>query len=174
MPTEEKRQAVAELKEAIEQATGFYVTEFTGIEANDMNALRGDIAEADGNLMVVKNSLFRLALEDTEAAGMADLMTGPRAVVFCHGDQVGPAKAVREFGEEHENAIILKGGFSDGKALDEAQANRMATLPTKEELIASVVGGVSAPITGLVFTLNGLVSDLVFTLQAVAEEKQPA
>ena len=174
MPTDEKRQAVAELKAAIEQATGFYVTEFSGIEANDMNVLRGQIAAVDANLTVVKNRLFRLAVADTAAEGLSDLMVGPRAIVFCYGEAVAPAKAVKEFSDGHDNAISIKGGFGDGQVLDEAQANRMATLPSKEELLASVVGGIASPVSGLVFTLSGLVSDLVYTLQAVADEKQPA
>jgi large subunit ribosomal protein L10 len=125
-------------------------------------------------MMVVKNSLFRLAVADTAAEGIADLMIGPRAVVFCYGDQVAPAKAIKEFGDDHDDAITLKGGFGEGQVIDEAQANRMATLPSRDELIASVVGGVSSPVTGLVFTLNGIVSDFVYTLHAVADQKESA
>lgn len=174
MPTEEKRQAVADLRAAIERCTSFYVTEFGGIQSNNMNSLRGAIAGTDANLIVVKNSLFRLALAETPAADIADLMVGPRAVVFCYGDAVAPAKTIKEFGDKNNDAITIKGGFSDGQILSEAQANRMATLPSREELIAGVVGGVAAPVTGLVFTLNGIVSDFVYTLQAVADQKQSA
>lgn len=174
MPTEEKRQAVAELRAAIEQCTGFYVTEFSGIRVNNMNALRGTIADADANLVVVKNSLFRLAVADTPAAGISDLMIGPRAVLFCYGDPVAPAKTIKEFGDKNNDAITIKGGFGEGRVLDEAQANRMATLPSRDELIASVVGGIAAPVTGLVFALNGIVSEFVYTLQAVADQKQSA
>ncbi len=174
MPTEEKRQAVAELRATIEQSSAFYIAEFSGIQANAMNVLRGAIADADASMFVVKNRLFKLAVADTAAEAICDQMIGPRAVIFCHTDPVAPAKAIKEFGDKNNDAITIKGGFSDGRILDEAEANRMATVPSREELIASVVGGVAAPVTGLVFTLNGIVSDFVYTLQAVADQKQSA
>ncbi len=171
MPTEQKRQIVAELKQAIEASTSLYIAEFAQLSANDMGALRGEVREADAQLVVVKNRLFQLALEGTEAAAMVELMAGPRAVVFCYGDAIAPAKAISKFAQEHGGNIVLKAGFAHGQLLDEQQANRMATLPSRQELLAGVVNGVAAPLMDLVYTLSGLVSDLVFTLQAVADQK---
>jgi len=171
LPTEEKQATVARLNEAVAGSSSILVAEFSQLSANDMNELRRQVSDADAELVVVKNRLFRLALAGTEAGNLAELMTGPRAIIFCNSDAVAPAGAVARFAADHDNAIALKGGFAEGKVLDEEQANYMATLPSRDELLAHVVGGISAPITGLVFTLSGLVSDLVFTLQAVADEK---
>jgi len=171
LPTEEKQATVARLNEAVAGSSSILVAEFSQLSANDMNELRRQVSDADAELVVVKNRLFRLALAGTEAESLAELMTGPRAIIFCNSDAVAPAGAVARFAADHDNAIALKGGFAEGKVLDEEQANYMATLPSRDELLAHVVGGISAPITGLVFTLSGLVSDLVFTLQAVADEK---
>ncbi len=171
MPTEEKQAIVARLNEAVSSSISIYVAEFSQLSANDMNELRGHIGEADAELVVVKNRLFRLALAGTEAEGLAELITGPRAVIFCYSDAIAPAGALFRFGAAHSDVITLKGGFAEGEVLTEEQANFMATLPSRDELIANVVGGIASPITGLVFTLSGLVSDLVFTLQAVADQK---
>ncbi len=171
MPTEQKRETVAQLKEAIETSYSIYVTEFSRLSANDMNQLRGHVEAAGGRFAVVKNRLFRLAVAGTEAEGLAELMAGPRAVVFCRDDAVTPAKAIAKFAADHGDNIVIKAAFVDGRVLDERQANRMATLPSREELLAGVVSGIAAPVSGLVYTLSGLVSDLVFTLQAVADEK---
>jgi len=171
LPTEEKQAIVARLNEAISSSSSIYVAEFSQLSANDMNELRRLVRDTDAQFIVVKNRLFRLALAGTEAEGLTELMTGPRAIIFCSGDLVAAAAAVAKFATDHSDAITLKGGFAEGEVLDEQQANYMATLPSRNELLAHVVGGISAPITGLVFTLSGLVSDLVFTLQAVADEK---
>ncbi len=173
MPTEEKIEMVAELKEIFENSEAMYLTEFSGLSANDMNELRGAIEGAEARLMVVKNRLFKLALEGTEAADLQEVLTGPKAIIFCHGGTVAPAKAVTEFAEEH-GGIELTGGFVNGEILDAEGANFMATLPSRDELLGSVVAGIASPVTGLVHTLNALVSDLVFTLQAVAEDRESA
>ncbi len=171
MPTEQKRETVARLKQAIESSESLYIAEFSELSANDMGELRGQVKDADAQLVVVKNRLFRLAIEGTQVEALVELMTGPRAVVFCYGDPVAPAKAIATFADDHSGSIVIKAGFADGQLLDEQQANRMATLPSRQELLASVVSGIAAPVTDLVYTLSGLVSDLVLTLQAVADQK---
>ena len=173
MPTEEKVQMVADLKEEVENADSIYITEFSGLSANDMNTLRGAVEDAEARIMVIKNRLFKLALEGTEAEGLSDHLTGPRAVVFCHGGAVAPAKAVTEFADEY-GGIELVGGYAEDRLLDGEQANVMATLPSREELLAQVVAGIGSPVTGLVRTLDSLVSDVVYTLEAVAEHKESA
>ena len=171
LPTEQKRETVAALKTAIANSVGIYVAEFTRLSANDMNELRGLVEQAGGRFIVIKNRLMKLAAEDTGAAGLADVLTGPRALVFCESDPVGPAKAISKFGTDHANVVKLKGGYIDGQILDEKRANMMADVPSREELLASVVGGIAAPLTGLLHGLGGPVSDLVFTLQAVADQR---
>jgi large subunit ribosomal protein L10 len=164
---------VADLKDEFENAEAIYLTEYSGLSANDMNTLRGAVDDAEARIMVVKNRLLKLALEGTDAEELIEHLTGPKAVVFCHGGAVAPAKAVTEFADEY-GGIELVGGFAEGEVLDAEKAQFMATLPSREELLAQVVAGIGSPITGLVHTLNGVVSDFVFTLQAMAEENESA
>lgn len=171
MPTEQKRETVAELKAAVEESSAMYVAEFSRLSANDMNELRGHIQQSGARFVVVKNSLLKLAVQDTEAAELVEVMTGPRALVFCYEDPIAPAKAVSKFGSDHGGAVSLKAGYVDGRVLDERQAAMMADVPGREELLAAVVGGIAAPLSGLVHALGGPVADLVFTLQAVADER---
>lgn len=173
MPTEEKVQMVADLKEEFENADSIYMTEYSGLSANDMNILRGAIEDAQARIMVVKNRLFRLALQGTDAEELGELLTGPKAIIFCHGGAVAPAKAVTDFAEEH-GGIELVGGFAEGQVLDAEKAKFMATLPSRDELRAQVVAAIRSPLSGLVHTLKAPVSNFVFTLRAIAEEKESA
>lgn len=171
MPTQGKIEAVADLKERFETSSAVYAVEYSKITANDMNVLRAQIGDADGHMMIVKNRLVKLAIDGTDAEGLSEQLTGPLAYVFCSGDIVGPAKALATFGDAHPGTIEFRGGFADGVVTDQAEVQKIATLPSKEEIIAGVVGAVASPVTGFVFTLNGLVSDFVYTLQAVADQK---
>ncbi len=171
MPTQQKIEQVAALKERFENSAAVYAVEYSKITANDMNALRGQVRDADGQMMIVKNRLIKLAIADTPAEAMGDMLVGPLVYVFCASDIVGPAKAIAKFGDDHPETVAIIGGFADGAVMDAAQAQKLATLPSREELIAGVVGAVASPVTGFVFTLNGIVSDFVYTLQAVADKK---
>jgi large subunit ribosomal protein L10 len=171
LPTEQKRETVAALKTAIAESQGLYVTEFSRLSANAMNDLRAQVEQAGGRFVVVKNRLMKLAAADTGAAGLSDVMIGPRALVFCYEDPIAPAKAISKFGEDHANAVTLKAAYVDGKVFDEAQAKMMADIPSREELLAAVVSAIAAPVTGLVHALGGPTSDLVFTVQAVADKR---
>lgn len=173
MPTQEKMQTVAELRERITSSRGVYLAEYKGLNVKDISQLRQQIRKDGAQMMVVKNRLLNLAIQGTEAEGLQAFLTGPNAVIFCDQDAVAPAKAIAEFAKTHP-VLAWKGGFVEGSVFDAAGIARVAELPPRQELLASVVGGISAPVSGLVFTLSGLVSDLVYTLKAVADKKNEA
>ena len=173
MPTQEKIEAVAELKEQVSASSGIYLAEYKGLSVQAISDLRKQMRDAGAQMIVAKNRLFKLALDGTSAEGLSEHLAGPNAVFFCTDDPVAPAKVVADFAKDHPT-VVWKGGYIDGAVLDARGMERIAYLPSKQEIVAGVVGGVSSPITGFVFTLNGLVSDLVYTLQAVADQKQSA
>jgi large subunit ribosomal protein L10 len=150
-----------------------YLAEYKGLNVKGISQLRRRIREAGGEMVVAKNRLLNLAIAGTGAEGLNAYLKGPNAVIFCEADALAPAKVMQEFQKTNE-ALVWKGGFVDGTVLDANGMKRIADLPSKQEIIAGVVGTVAGPLSGLVFTLGGLVSELVFTLQAVADKKQEA
>lgn len=173
MPTLEKEQTVEQLRERVQRAAGVYLVEYKGLNVRDISELRKQVRQADAQMIVVKNRLLKLAIEGTPAAALEPFLKGPNAAFFCEGDAFAPAKTIEEFAKTHE-VLKWKGGFVDGLLMDGAGMSKIASLPPKTEILAGVVGGVAAPLTGLVFTLSGLVSDLVYTLQAVADKREGA
>jgi large subunit ribosomal protein L10 len=173
VPTQAKVETVAALKQRVQQAQGIYLAEYKGLNVKDISELRRRIRQADGEMVVTKNSLLNLALEGTPAAGLNAFLTGPNAVIFCDQDALAPAKVIQEFRRTHE-PLVWKGGYVEGAVVDAESMQRIADLPGRPEIIAGVVGAVAGPLRGLVFTLGGLVAELVFTLQAVADKRQEA
>ena len=132
--------------------------------------LRGEILEAGGRMQVVKNRLMKIAVEGTEYEVLTDELMGPNAVTFCSEDPIAPLKVLSEFAKSNDQPPV-RAAVVDGEMLSPEQIGVLAEVPGRDELVASVVGGIAAPVTGLVYTLSGLVSELVFTLQAVADER---
>lgn len=173
MPTQAKVEKVAELRELVERCQGVYLAEYKGLNVKDVSELRQAVRKDGAQMIVAKNRLMKLAVQGTAAEGLSEYLTGPNAVFFCETDPVTPAKTISDFARTHD-VVSWKGGYIDGAVVDGAGMGRVADLPSKQELLASVVGGISAPVSGLVFTLSGLVSDLVFTLESVADKKKGA
>jgi large subunit ribosomal protein L10 len=173
MPTQQKIETVAELRARVEKAAAIYLAEYKGLSVKDIGELRKQVRRDGAQMIVVKNRLLNLALAGTAAEGLAAFLRGPNAVVFCEADPVTPAKTIAEFAKTHD-VIAWKGGYVDGTVFDGTGIARVAELPPRPQLIAETVGAVASPLSTLVFTLSALVSDLVYTLQAVADKQGEA
>jgi large subunit ribosomal protein L10 len=173
MPTQEKIETVAELRRRVETSAGVYLAEYKGLSVKDISALRQQVRKDGGQMIVVKNRLLNLAVAGTAAEGLKSFLKGPNAVIFCEQDAVAPAKSIAEFAKTHD-VVKWKGGYVEGAVFDGEGMAKVAELPPKQQLIAMVVAGVASPVTGFVNTLGGLVSDLVYTLQSVADKKGEA
>lgn len=173
MPTQAKVEKVAELREQVERCAGIYLAEYKGLNVKDVSALRGQVRKDGAEMIVAKNRLLKLAVQGTAAEGLVEFLKGPNAVFFCAEDPITPAKTISDFARTHD-VVVWKGGYIDGSVVDASGMAKVASLPSKKELLASVVGAIGSPVSGLVFTLSGLVSDLVFTLESVADKKKGA
>jgi len=158
------------MREALEASGSVYLTEFEGLTVAEATELRGQLIDAGGRMQVVKNRLLKIAVEGTPYETISELLSGPNAVTYCGDDPIGPLKVLSEFAGDHDQPPV-KAGIVDGQMLSPEELEKLAKVPGRDELIASVVGGFAAPVNELVYTLSGLVSDLVFTLEAVADEK---
>ena len=172
MPRPEKVEQVQRLREALSEASNFYLVEFIGLSVPEMNQLRAAVAEATGRLQVVKNTLLRRALQELGIDGeLESCLVGPTAVLYCAEDPVEPARAIVEFAKEHEG-VRLKAGYVEGRTVDAAEAERIAKLPSKMETQAAIVGAIGGPLTEIVGLMNAVVSELVYVLQAVEDKRR--
>ena len=173
MPTPQKESLVAELREAVQNSAGIYLAEFRGLNVGEMSELRGRIIAAEGRLRVAKNRLLKLAFAGTPAEGLIEYLTGPTAVAFCRTDPMAVAKVLSAFGKDHEY-VAIKAGLLDGQVWDGEQMARIAALPPRNVLLAQVLAGISAPLSGLVNLLGQVTGQFVFTLAAIADQRQTA
>lgn len=150
-----------------------YLLDFQGLTVAEITDLRSRLRGVGATLQVVKNTLAKRAATQAGLEGMEELLAGPSAVVFCHGDAAVAAKLVQAFIREKRKAAI-KGGFLQSKAISVKQVEQLATLPSRDELIAKVVGGMAAPLYGLAIVLNGPIRGLVTVLDRVREQKAQA
>lgn len=177
MPTPEKEARVAALKEQIARASGIYLSEFTGVSVALITGLRTRIADTGAKIQVVKNRLLKLALEGTPGEGLAEFLKGPTAATFCTDDVIGPARIMKDFAKAltaDNQTWQVKAALVEGRVFASAQAQALADLPSTEGIKSGVVGAIAGPTTALVQTLNAALADLVYTLQAVADKRQPA
>jgi len=121
---------------------------------------------------VVKNTLARRAADDTNIEAAKSLFTGPVAVAYGN-DPVAMAKALSDFAKSNED-LAIQGGVLDGKLMDKAQINALALLPSREVLLAKMLGSMQSPITGFVRTLSEVPASFVRTIAAIRDQKQAA
>ena len=170
MPTEAKRQNVADLADRLRRSTIAIATDFSGLGVNQLTELRRRLREQGVEYRVVKNRLARLAATDAGVEGFRELLDGVTGIVFGYGEPEAAAKAVDEFVKQTRSPLRIRNGVVGGEVLSAAQINAMAILPTKPELLARLMGQLNAPVAGLVRVLSGPVRGLAIVLQRRAEQ----
>jgi len=172
MNREQKQQLVESLHAAWLEASSAVVVHYRGLSVGKSGELRGALHQSGISFQVVKNTLARRAAEDTNIAAAASLFTGPIAVAYGN-DPVAMAKALSDFAKSNE-ALAIQGGVLDGKMLDKAQIIALALLPSREVLLAKMLGSMQSPISGFVRTLSEVPASFVRTLAAIRDQKQAA
>jgi len=172
MPTARKEASVSELAEKLAGAKNLFLTDYAGLTVDEITRLRGELRKDGNTYSVVKNTLFRIAAGDL-AGQLESFLAGPTGIVFAGADPVGPAKALKTFSDTVKR-VKVKAAYIDGQVVDAAQVEKLAKLPPKLELIASLVGTLAGPIRGLVTVLSGNQSGLVRVLNAIREQKAGA
>jgi large subunit ribosomal protein L10 len=142
MPNAEKVERVAALKERIQGANALLLAEYRGLSVHDATELRRSLSE-QARFAIVKNTLFQRAAADAGVAELETLLDGPTAVAFVDGDIVATAKKVVDAAKKFP-ALVLKGGYLDGKILSAAEAQALATLESREVLLSKVAGMMKA------------------------------
>ena len=168
---EQKKATVASLVEKIQNAAGGVIVDYKGISVADDTALRRKLREAGVEYAVVKNTLLRFAFDNTGLGDLDPQLNGSTAIAIASSDAVAAAKILSEYSTKTKEAFKIKGGFVDGKVINKDGVKALAELPSKEVLIATVLAGFNAPITGFVNVLNGNIRGLAAALKAIADKK---
>jgi len=170
MARPDKAAAVAELAENFREASGAVLTEYRGLSVKQLQELRRALGESV-SYSVAKNTLTKLAAKDAGVEIDEALLTGPTAIAFINGDVVEAAKGLRDFGKDN-SALVIKGGFLDGKALSPDEIKKLADLESREVLLAKLAGGMKASLNNAAALFNAPLSQaarVLGALQAKAE-----
>ena len=175
MPSQEKKEKVKQLKWWFEKADSLLILHYKGLTVSEANELRGVLKDYDVDMRVLKNTLTRIALSGTARESLVPFVDGPIAVVFVKGEAAGVARAVREFSRGRSD-LFFQGGMIGDMVLSAEQVGSIASLPSKEVLLAQAVGRVASPLSGLVGVCAGPVRKMLGVLAALVEkkEKEPA
>jgi len=173
MKKAEKEQVVAEVSELISGASSLFFTDFTGMTVAESNELRRELQKNGVKYRVVKNTLAKKALKETSYGEMTfEYLTGPTAIAFGLEDPVAPAKVLKKFFDKSQKpktkVFVVEKQVFDGKKLAD-----FAGMPSKNELIASILGSLQSPVAGVVGSISAVMRDLVSVIDEVSK-KLPA
>ncbi len=176
MTREEKAQVVAELTEVIGKATGMDFTDFRGMTVAQSTDLRNQLRKAGLQYKVAKNTLIRRALENNGRLtdDLRASLVQQTGVAFGFDDPVAPARVIKDFIDKNQDRPRMKAMYVEGAFYPGADLKKVAALPTKKDVLASIVGSLQSPISGIVGVLGALSRDLVYVLDAIEKKKTEA
>ena len=168
-PQQYKRDAVARLREMLEQTPNAVYADYTGLDVSAMTALRRALGEQDSTLRVVKNRFMRIALDSLKLPAADDCLTGPTVIATLGAEPGAACKVLVDV--RRDSPLVIKGALVDGQILDTAQVEALADLPPRDQLYAMLLAAMNGPIRSVAGVLQGVIRKLVGTLQAVADSQ---
>jgi large subunit ribosomal protein L10 len=174
MITKDKKAVIIEdLIEKLKKTSGLYVVDFAGMTVAQSIQLRRKLKDKGFLMQVAKNTLVKRALNEVENLDIPeDKLIGMSALIFGFNDPVTPAKILKEYIEKEKIDIPkLKVAIIEGQIYDGSQLKMLATLPTRDDMIASICGSLNAPISGIVGSINSLIRDVAYLVEEVAKKQ---
>ncbi|RMF62558.1 MAG: 50S ribosomal protein L10 [Calditrichaeota bacterium] len=171
MPTTQKVAVVEQVAEQLNQAKSVFLTDFSGLNVEEMNELRRAFGGANVQYRVVKNTLARLSVKSAGCEELLDFLEGPTGIAFGMDDPAAPAKVIHAFSRKSDK-LNVKACLFEGVLMDSERLQDLATLPSRPEMLGRLSGVLNAPLSNLVYSLNGLLSKLVYALDAVKRQKE--
>lgn len=167
----QKESQVAELRDNLLKSKATYVSDYRGLTVKEITTLRRNLQKVDADFTVAKNTLIKVALKgETLGEQLESQLKGPTGLAICYSDPAAPAKVLADFMKATKKTE-LRGGVVEGKAVSAAQAKAIAELPSREVLIAKMLGSMNAPITNFVGVLAAMPRSLVLALEAIRKQK---
>jgi large subunit ribosomal protein L10 len=173
MPTEAKRETVAALKEELSSSTTLIVSEYRGLKVGEIAEIRRSLRKQDVSYRVVKNRLMRIAANESGNDALSPFLEGPSAIAFGSGDEATIAKAVLDATRPYK-IVKVKGGVLSGRAIDASGVSRLATLPSREVLLAQIAGAIAAPMATVAGLFDAPLRDIAGGIGALADKRRTA
>ncbi|HEY6220523.1 MAG TPA: 50S ribosomal protein L10 [Gemmatimonadaceae bacterium] len=169
MKRTDKEQLVVELKQKLKGATAIYYTDFTGLNVKRMTDLRRRLRKAKVEYVVIKNTLALRAVNESGLVG--ERLRGPTGLVVTK-DPVAAAKVLTDFAKENDQRPTVKGGLFEGRSLDASRVKQLASMPSKEQMLAELGASMQAPIAGFAIAMNSLLSMFVGAVDALKAQRE--
>ncbi len=170
MPNAKNIKKVDELTEKLERAKGVYLTDYIGLNVQDITDLRREFYENDVEYLVTKNTLLKIAANNSNLNKLDSFLNGSTAVAFSYEDPTSPARVIKKFTKDNELPKV-KGIVIDGELIDGSEFDRIANLPTKEESIAKFAALLQSPLLKLIWALKSPMSDMTNMLNNLKEKE---
>ncbi len=174
MPSEkvlkQKKAVVNDVSEKLKSACAGVIVDYKGINVYEDTKLRRELNEADVDYFVIKNTLLSRAMKEVGIEIESSVLKGTTAIAISKTDYIASARILCKYAG-NSKTFNVKSGFVEGKAISVNEINELAELPSKEILVARVIGGLNAPISGLANVLNGTIKGLVVALNAIVEKQ---
>jgi large subunit ribosomal protein L10 len=167
----EKEQMVEELGQLFKESNNIFVTDYLGLNVAQVTEFRKTLREQNVKFRVAKNSLLRLAAKNNGYEELTEFFIGPTAIAFGVDDPTLPAKTIFEFHKKNDKPEI-KAFYADGNLYQSERLKELAMLPSKEELLAQIIGAISSPLTSLVGTMDGIIREFCMTIDQIAKQKE--
>ena len=171
MPTEAKINAVEELKQIMKDCSIAIATDYSGTNVSDINMFRTALRNEGIKYKIVKNTLLKIAADDAGKPEMKELVDGPTGIAFGYGDEQLLAKTLFDFIKKNNIEIVLKTGVIGSDVLTSEDIISLATLPSKEELVAKLIGQLQGQISSLVFVINAPLVNVARVLESIKNAK---
>ncbi|MCR6516277.1 MAG: 50S ribosomal protein L10 [Clostridium sp.] len=150
-----KEAKVAEIREKLEKAKGVVLTDYQGLTVEEDTQLRKNLREAGVEYKVYKNTLVTLAAKELGFDGVVEYLEGPVSIAFGYDDATVAARVLNDFAKDHKK-LELKAGIVEGDVYDKDQITKIASIPSKEVLIAKLLGSIKSPLSNLAYLLNAI------------------
>lgn len=171
MNKQEKADVVAEIKDHVSNATALYLVDYHGISVEDINNLRSQFKKEGVTYRVYKNTLLKRALQDQGGYDeFLNKLTGMTGVAFTGENFVAPAKIIKKYFDDKGN-FKFKGCYIDSSFYDEDQLKTLASMPSKEEVMASIIGSIQNPASGIVGAINAVMRDIVSCVDQISKKE---
>ena len=171
MNRDNKQELVTEMHERLARAKVVFLADFRGMDVGKATTLRNELRSASVEYKVFKNTLLERASQGTDMECLSPYLTGPTAIAISYDDPVSAAKVLSKFAKDPQGKFVLKVGVLSGKLLDVKQIQALAELPSREVLLAKMLGSMQAPATNFVGVLAALPGSLVRALDAIRAQK---
>ena len=173
MPTEAKRETVAELTEEARSSSAMIVSEYRGLRVSELGAIRRELRKSNVTYHVVKNRLMKLAAKGAGDDSIASLLTGPTAVAFIKGNEGASAKAVLDTLRPYR-LVKVTGGVVGSQVMNLDGVTRLSQLPSREVLLSQVAGAIAAPMSTMAGLFDAPLRDIAGLVQALADRQAEA